>query len=83
MVIFDPAVSGYEKFVRTGNLSYLYQMDTFDLVIVGAYFAILAILSFYGLHRYMMVFLFNKHKKRQIVPKSHFEELPRVTIQSD
>ena len=37
-------------------------MDTFDWVVVGIYFGILAILSFYGLHRYMMVFLYKKHQ---------------------
>ena len=79
MVLFEPAASAYEKFIRTGNLSYLYQMDTFDWIIVGTYFGILAILSFYGLHRYLMVFMYNKHKKSEIAPMSRFEELPRVT----
>ena len=73
--------SAYEKFVRTGNISYFYQMDKFDLTIVIAYFTILAILSFYGLHRYMMVYLYRKHHKRAIAPATRFEELPRVTIQ--
>jgi len=81
MVFFDPAASAYEKFLRTGNLSYLYQMDTFDWVVVSIYFGILAILSFYGFHRYMMVFLFRKHRNRSSEPKARFEELPRVTVQ--
>jgi len=73
--------SSYEKFLRSGNISYLYQMDTFDIFIVTAYFVILAILSFYGLHRYMMVYLFHKHHKKNIAPKATFKELPRVTVQ--
>jgi len=81
MVVFDPAASAYEKFLRTGNLSYLYTMDTFDWTIVGIYFGILAILSFYGLHRYIMVFLYHRHSKKENVPQSRFEELPRVTVQ--
>lgn len=81
MVIFDPAASAYEKFIRSGNLSYFYQMDTFDMVVVGIYFGILAILSFYGLHRYIMVFLYKKHHNKAAEPKARFEELPRVTIQ--
>jgi cellulose synthase/poly-beta-1,6-N-acetylglucosamine synthase-like glycosyltransferase len=81
MDLFGVPASAYEKFIKTGNLSYLYRMDSFDLFVVIAYFTILAILSFYGLHRYMMVFLFRKHHKKAIVPKSRFEELPRVTIQ--
>ena len=76
----------YEKFwdpMRHGyhNLSYFYQMDRFDICIVVAYFMILAILSFYGLHRYIMVYLFHKYQKRNIEPKARFEELPRVTVQ--
>ena len=68
MVIFDPAASAYEKFIRSGNISYLYQMDTFDWVVVGIYFGILAILSFYGLHRYMMVFLYESIITRRPTP---------------
>jgi cellulose synthase/poly-beta-1,6-N-acetylglucosamine synthase-like glycosyltransferase len=78
---FGPTVTPYEKFLKTGNISYFYQMETFDLVIVIAYFAILAILSFYGLHRYMMVFLFHKYQNRSTAPESRFEEMPRVTVQ--
>lgn len=81
MPLFGSPASPYEKFLRTGNISYLYQMSTFDFIVVTAYFAILAILSFYGLHRYIMVFLFTKHHKNVAVPKARFEELPRVTVQ--
>jgi hypothetical protein len=38
-------------------------MDTFDVVIITVYFSILAILSFYGLHRYIMVCLFHRFRK--------------------
>jgi cellulose synthase/poly-beta-1,6-N-acetylglucosamine synthase-like glycosyltransferase len=78
---FPAQVSGFEKLQQTGNISYLYRMDTFDLVIVSIYFTILAILSFYGLHRYLMVFLYYKHRHKTAKPKSSFEELPRVTVQ--
>jgi cellulose synthase/poly-beta-1,6-N-acetylglucosamine synthase-like glycosyltransferase len=81
MNLFGAPADSYEKFVRTGNISYLYQMDKFDLAIVIAYFVILAILSFYGVHRYVMVFLFRKHREKTIAPESRFEELPRVTVQ--
>ncbi len=75
------AASPYEKFLRSGNISYLYQMDRFDMVVVAAYFIVLAILSFYGFHRYLMVILFNRYRKRVAVPEKQFEELPRVTVQ--
>ncbi len=81
MSFLGSSASAYEKFLRTGNISYLYRMDTFDFVVVTAYFAILAILSFYGLHRYIMVCLFQKYRKNVAVPKARFEELPRVTVQ--
>lgn len=81
MHLFGAPVSDYEKFLRTGNISYLYQMDAFDTVIVTAYFTILAILSFYGLHRYMMVYLYRKNRHKTPQPPARFEELPRVTVQ--
>jgi cellulose synthase/poly-beta-1,6-N-acetylglucosamine synthase-like glycosyltransferase len=81
MSFFGSPASPYEKFLRTGNISYLYHMSTFDFIVVTAYFAILAILSFYGLHRYIMVFLFQRFRKNVAVPKARFEELPRVTVQ--
>jgi len=81
MYLLEAPASAYEKFLKTGNISYLYRMDTWDTVIVIAYFTILAILSFYGLHRYIMVFLFRKHGGKTVEPKERFEELPRVTVQ--
>jgi cellulose synthase/poly-beta-1,6-N-acetylglucosamine synthase-like glycosyltransferase len=74
-------MDAWEKFNRFHNISYLYQMDRFDIIVVGMYFTILAILSFYGLHRYIMVFLFKRYRKNALPPQSHFEELPRVTVQ--
>lgn len=81
MHFWGAAVSAYEKFLRTGNISYLYEMDSFDKAIVTAYFVVLAILSFYGIHRYLMVFLYRRYRKNIPVPKARFEELPRVTVQ--
>jgi cellulose synthase/poly-beta-1,6-N-acetylglucosamine synthase-like glycosyltransferase len=81
MGFWGSTASAYQKFSDSGNISYLYQMDGFDLAVVTAYFTILAILSFYGLHRYIMVYLFHKYKNRNIAPKSRFEDLPRITVQ--
>jgi cellulose synthase/poly-beta-1,6-N-acetylglucosamine synthase-like glycosyltransferase len=78
---FGSAASSYEKFLKTGNISYLYTLDSFDKAVLAVYFAILGILSFYGLHRFIMVFLFHRHKNRRAVPKARFEDLPRVTVQ--
>lgn len=81
MHLFGPHISAYEKFLTSGNISYLYRMDTFDSIIVYTYFTILAILSFYGLHRFIMVYLYHKYKDKVIAPNTRFKELPRVTVQ--
>lgn len=81
MQFFWTNISAYEKARLTHNLGYLYQMDSFDKAIVYAYFTVLVILSFYGLHRYMLVWLFRKHRNHPAVCKERFQELPRVTIQ--
>ena len=49
--------------------------------VVFTYFAIVTILAVYGLHRCYMVYLYKKYRERVPSPKSHFKELPRVTIQ--
>jgi cellulose synthase/poly-beta-1,6-N-acetylglucosamine synthase-like glycosyltransferase len=45
------------------------------------YFTVLIGLSAYGVHRYVMIYLFLKNRKRAVVPAGHFEQLPRVTMQ--
>lgn len=45
------------------------------------YLVVLLGLSLYGLHRYVIVYLFLKHRKDAPQPVGHFEELPRVTVQ--
>ena len=46
------------------------------------YFAILIILSVYGLHRYEMIRTYFKHRKKATgEPPKRFEQLPPVTIQ--
>src|SRR6478609_6036576 len=45
------------------------------------YMSVLIGLSAYGIHRYVIIYLFLKHRKRGAVPAGHFEELPKVTMQ--
>jgi cellulose synthase/poly-beta-1,6-N-acetylglucosamine synthase-like glycosyltransferase len=59
----------------------IYQPNAFDLSILIPYFTILIILSIYGIHRYSLVYLYMKNRKRAPKPKGQFEVLPRVTIQ--
>jgi len=60
----------------------IHRMEPFDWVILGPYFAVLIVLSCYGLHRYEMIRGYWKHRKRlPDQPPQMFAELPRVTVQ--
>jgi cellulose synthase/poly-beta-1,6-N-acetylglucosamine synthase-like glycosyltransferase len=59
-------------------------MEPWQSVIVFAYFAVLAILSLYGLHRYLILFLYHRHYKRRPRPPaldSPGATPPSVTVQ--
>jgi cellulose synthase/poly-beta-1,6-N-acetylglucosamine synthase-like glycosyltransferase len=45
------------------------------------YLSVLIGLSAYGVHRYFIIYLFLKNRKREPVPASRFEHLPVVTVQ--
>jgi cellulose synthase/poly-beta-1,6-N-acetylglucosamine synthase-like glycosyltransferase len=60
----------------------IYRLQPFDYAILVPYFAILIILSFYGLHRYHMIRGYWKYRKQMPTEAPQkFEQLPRVTIQ--
>ncbi|MGI8741441.1 MAG: cellulose synthase family protein [Bryobacteraceae bacterium] len=60
----------------------IHQLEFFDWALLLPYFAVLAILSVYGIHRYEMVRGYLKHKNKLLSePPVRFEHLPRVTIQ--
>ena len=52
-----------------------------DVVWTFCYLSVLIGLSGYGLHRYFIVYLFLKNRKRVPQPLSHFEQLPIITVQ--
>ncbi len=57
---------------------------TFEVAILAAYFGVLFMLSFYGSHRYMMVYLYRRHASGgDPEPARTFgeDDLPVVTIQ--
>ena len=66
-----------------GNISPLYQLDTFDWTILVLYFSILTVLSIYGIYRIKQVFEFWRYRSLPPHPEGHFSEaeLPRITIQ--
>src|SRR5438876_3971418 len=45
------------------------------------YLSVLFGLSAYGIHRYFIIYLFLKHRKRAPIPAAYFKELPKVTMQ--
>ncbi|MGI8436072.1 MAG: glycosyltransferase, partial [Chthoniobacterales bacterium] len=51
------------------------------LLWTGCYLAVLLGLSAYGVHRYVIIYLFWKNRKRDTHPLGHFEKLPMVTMQ--
>jgi cellulose synthase/poly-beta-1,6-N-acetylglucosamine synthase-like glycosyltransferase len=60
----------------------LYHPNAFDLALLIPYFIVLILLASYGVHRYILVYLYYKHKdKRTTEPKDRFADLPRVTVQ--
>jgi cellulose synthase/poly-beta-1,6-N-acetylglucosamine synthase-like glycosyltransferase len=58
-------------------------IDVGWLVLFCFYVGVLVAVAFYGLHRYVLVYLYVKHRHKAYVPKATYAEadLPRVTIQ--
>jgi len=60
----------------------LYSPNTFDMMLLVPYFVVMVILAIYGLHRYMLVFMYYRNRKNHAgEPPQKFTELPRVTVQ--
>lgn len=60
----------------------IHQLSWFDWALMVPYFAVMAVLSFYGLHRYHVIRTYYKHRRNlSVEPQARFETLPRVTIQ--
>jgi cellulose synthase/poly-beta-1,6-N-acetylglucosamine synthase-like glycosyltransferase len=66
-----------------GNISYLNISDDVDMSFMVVYFAILGLLSLYGIYRYRLVYLFLRYRNFKPQPKQRYtaDQLPRVTVQ--
>src|ERR671916_791610 len=66
-----------------GNISPLYQLDTFDYVILIVYFSILGTLAVYGAYRIKQVVDFWRYRKFVPKPAARYaeHELPLITVQ--
>jgi len=60
----------------------LYHWNWFDLMLLLPYFAVMIVLSAYGIHRYTLCYQYFKYRKNYNPnPPEQFDELPRVTVQ--
>jgi cellulose synthase/poly-beta-1,6-N-acetylglucosamine synthase-like glycosyltransferase len=73
---------GWTDLLFDNTFAGIHRLDWFDWAMLVPYFAVLVILSVYGLHRYEIIRSYWKHKKNLPAdPPRRFEQLPRVTIQ--
>lgn len=56
-------------------------MSPLESATLGLYFLTLVILAVFGLHRYIMVYLYFRHRDRRAQPVPLPERLPHVTVQ--
>ena len=56
-------------------------MEIIHLIGTIVYFAMLVGLACYGLHRYVMIFLYYKYRKQTPQPARQLDPLPKVTVQ--
>src|SRR5947209_5298215 len=60
----------------------LYHPNTFDMLLLTPYFIVLVLLASYGVHRYVLVYLYYRNRKRRVTePEQQFADLPRLTVQ--
>jgi cellulose synthase/poly-beta-1,6-N-acetylglucosamine synthase-like glycosyltransferase len=60
----------------------LYHWNLFDASMLLPYFAVMIVLSFYGIHRYTLCYQYFKYRRNASpIPPRTFDELPAVTIQ--
>jgi len=70
-----------QHFLNT-DFKNLYHPDAFDMALLIPYFIVLIVLASYGLHRYVLVYLYYKNREnRTSQPAAQFDELPRITVQ--
>jgi len=48
---------------------------------IAVYLFILTTVALYGFHRYVLVYLYIKHRNKAYQPKANYIELPRITVQ--
>lgn len=56
-------------------------MATWEKAVLATYYAVLAVLAIYGCHRYVLVWLYYRHKREEPRPVRRFEREPKVCVQ--
>jgi cellulose synthase/poly-beta-1,6-N-acetylglucosamine synthase-like glycosyltransferase len=56
-------------------------MSPLEAATLGLYFLTLVVMAVFGVHRYVVVYLYYRHRDRKAVPLPPPETLPRVTVQ--
>ena len=60
----------------------LYQANAFDVALLIPYFLVLILLASYGVHRYVLVYLYYKNKNNRTTDAAdRFRDLPPITVQ--
>ena len=64
----------------------MYRWNSFDVALLIPYFIVMLILAFYGIHRYQLVWLYYRNRKKEATSANapaHFDpqDLPFVTVQ--
>jgi cellulose synthase/poly-beta-1,6-N-acetylglucosamine synthase-like glycosyltransferase len=77
---------GLGEYIRTHffdtTFKGLYELNAFDVALLVPYFIVLIVLAAYGVHRYILVYMYYKNRRnRTTEPVARFDELPRVTVQ--
>jgi cellulose synthase/poly-beta-1,6-N-acetylglucosamine synthase-like glycosyltransferase len=79
---------GFRHYLRSHYADHTFQnlyqwhFFSFDTLLLTPYFLVMIVLSFYGIHRYKLVWQYYRHKKNATrEAPSHFAELPRITVQ--
>jgi cellulose synthase/poly-beta-1,6-N-acetylglucosamine synthase-like glycosyltransferase len=78
----ESAIEAIKRNLFDDTFAGIHQLAPFDYALLVPYFAILILLSFFGLHRYEMIRAYYKNRnKLPVQPPQQFEQLPPVTIQ--
>jgi cellulose synthase/poly-beta-1,6-N-acetylglucosamine synthase-like glycosyltransferase len=79
----SPVVAYWSKLTDASRNPFrgIYQLNSFDLLILIPYFTILVILAAYGMHRYWLVYAYVKNRRNVPGPPAPLNEWPKVTIQ--